>query len=114
MRAARIGRLLAGFMLSLSLAGCAMFSDPSETPEDPTETEVRVYDLGEMGAGEFDSHDASKLMSMIRDAVGHQDWTRANSSMHILRDVLLIRTTDEGHDNLGMFFSQFRSINESP
>jgi hypothetical protein len=77
------------------------------------ETAFRVYDLGEMVSGPLDDSEHRVLSSMIRDAVGPNEWLSANSSMHVLDDAMLIRTTTRGHDNLSSFFIQFRTINDS-
>jgi len=75
-------------------------------------TIFRVYDLGDMYPGDLDDDKARTFTSMIRDAVGNEEWMETQSNILILDDVLMIRTTLAGHESLSSFFNQFRSISE--
>ena len=106
----RLGRL-AALLTLLSIVACA-----TPPPIDPTlasnGTVFRTYDLGQLGFRPDDSNEMRTFIAMIRDVVGQEGWMQSNSSVHHLDHVLLIRTSLSGHESLGLFFSQFRVIND--
>lgn len=94
------------------LPACQMAPPPVEEPLPLDGTVFRVYNLGDMYPGELDGDKTRTFTSMIRDAVGQEEWMESNSNILILDDVLMIRTTMAGHQSLSSFFNQFRAINE--
>ena len=97
-----IGLLLAAALTLGSLPGCIATE---------IRTEFRVYDLNELVGHELDANEEKVFVSMIRDAVGQDAWFTTDSTIHVLDGVLTVRTTTDGHEELGRFFGRFRVIN---
>ncbi len=97
---------------SLTLAAALALAASTGCSTTGHTTEFRVYDLGEMHGGTLDDDETKVFVAMIRDAVGPDIWFETGSTIHVLDEVLTVRTTPDGHLELGRFFSRFRLINE--
>lgn len=102
--------LVALLALGLALPGCQALGSLITGQS----TSSKVYDLGDVSVSAMDEDQMHTFTAMVRDVVGQEEWTRVTSSIHVLNDVLLIRTSSRGHERLNKFFSQFRAINDSP